>query len=484
MRRQTNPCHVSLSLVGSLPRHRTMSDGEGGEGEEEAAVWRRVFEPRARAWADGRGIVALLGSLEAALPHVLGLACAKKESADGPSPTPRPWVPDGDSERAVGLAYRRASRHLHPDRTSSRDLSVRVEAEEYLKVLTAAFDDKDAWQKDDAAKAARASPGATDVNSARSNDSPGADVVGGNDLRDAVFGHQAPRPQARPPPPPPPPAAVDGGQGLRDTMFADMKGPPKPQAPPPVPQRDAPTRAWCVFEMAKTLAKNCKLHIVLSRADVDGFEKLLTYHFSDIAKIVANIDARDAQISKVEDREYIMGEVAKLGGGLGAVTATVCGALRTWLAEEGRAALGRMPAGNKGRPRLLNNLGLLLHDQGDYEGAAPLCREALQIRRETLGDRHPSTLISMNNLGGLLQAQGDYEGAAPAITSTARVTAAASARCCRSRSRIFTASWLRRWCAWPLILAASSSISSRKRLSRSVIQSASSASFSSWLCRP
>ena len=232
---------MSLSLVGSLPRHRTMSDGEGGEGEEEAAVWRRVFEPRARVWADGRGIVALLGSLEAALPHVLGLACAKKESADGPSPTPRPWVPDGDSERAVGLAYRRASRHLHPDRTSSRDLSVRVEAEEYLKVLTAAFDDKDAWQKDDAAKAARASPGATDGNSARSNDSPGADVVGGNDLRDAVFGHQAPRPQARPPPPPPPPAAVDGGQGLRDTMFADMKGPPKPQAPPPVPQRDAPT---------------------------------------------------------------------------------------------------------------------------------------------------------------------------------------------------------------------------------------------------
>ena len=151
-------------------------------------------------------------------------------------------------------------------------------------------------------------------------------------------------------------------------LTGEWKAPPHPYLladrgePPKKWMRTGPgaaTRAWCVFEMAKTLAKNCKLHIVLSRADVDGFEELLTEQFDDIAKIVANIDARDAQISKVDDREYIMGEVAKLGGGLGAVTATVCGALRTWLAEEGRAALERMPAGNKDRPLLLNNLGLL-----------------------------------------------------------------------------------------------------------------------------
>ena len=151
-------------------------------------------------------------------------------------------------------------------------------------------------------------------------------------------------------------------------LTGEWKAPPHPYLladrgePPEDWMRTGPgaaTRAWCVFEMAKTLAKNCKLHIVLSRADVDGFEELLTHHFFDIAKIVANIDARDAQISKEEDRGYIMGEVEKLGGGLGAVTATVCGALRTWLAEEGRAALGRMPARNKGRPGLLHNLGML-----------------------------------------------------------------------------------------------------------------------------
>ena len=53
-----------------------------------------------------------------------------------------------------------------------------------------------------------------------------------------------------------------------------------------------------------------------------------------------------------------------------------------------------------------NNLGLLLQDQGKYDEAEPLLREALKVRRETLGDRHPDTLISINNLGMLLKDQG------------------------------------------------------------------------------
>ena len=53
----------------------------------------------------------------------------------------------------------------------------------------------------------------------------------------------------------------------------------------------------------------------------------------------------------------------------------------------------------------MNNLGSLLQDQGDLDGAAPLYREALQARRETLGDRHPDTLISIWNLSKLLATQ-------------------------------------------------------------------------------
>ena len=48
---------------------------------------------------------------------------------------------------------------------------------------------------------------------------------------------------------------------------------------------------------------------------------------------------------------------------------------------------------------------------------------ALQAKRETLGECHPSTLASMNNLGVLLQAQGDLGGAAPLIREEAEEAA-------------------------------------------------------------
>ena len=67
---------------------------------------------------------------------------------------------------------------------------------------------------------------------------------------------------------------------------------------------------------------------VLAPADVDGFESPLTDRFDEIAGIVGGMDAREAQISKEEDREYILGQVAKLEDGLDQVTASVCAALR------------------------------------------------------------------------------------------------------------------------------------------------------------
>ena len=45
----------------------------------------------------------------------------------------------------------------------------------------------------------------------------------------------------------------------------------------------------------------------------------------------------------------------------------------------------------------------------------PLCREALEVQRETLGGRHPDTLTSINNLGILLQDKGDLTAAEPLL---------------------------------------------------------------------
>ena len=46
----------------------------------------------------------------------------------------------------------------------------------------------------------------------------------------------------------------------------------------------------------------------------------------------------------------------------------------------------------------VNNLAVLLKDQGKVDEAEPLYRESLAAKKETLGDKHPDTLRSVSAL--------------------------------------------------------------------------------------
>eukprot|EP00964_Phaeocystis_antarctica_P024587 scaffold13773_cov68-Phaeocystis_antarctica.AAC.3 len=59
----------------------------------------------------------------------------------------------------------------------------------------------------------------------------------------------------------------------------------------------------------------------------------------------------------------------------------------------------------------LGTLALELKAQGKFDEAEPLYHEALEVLRETLGNRHPCTLGSINNLGSLLYSKGDLAAA-------------------------------------------------------------------------
>ena len=69
----------------------------------------------------------------------------------------------------------------------------------------------------------------------------------------------------------------------------------------------------------------------------------------------------------------------------------------------------------------LGTLALELKAQGKYDEAEPLFCEAVEVQRETLGNRHPDTLTSISNLGMLLQAKGDLAAAEPLLREAAEV---------------------------------------------------------------
>ena len=121
-----------------------------------------------------------------------------------------------------------------------------------------------------------------------------------------------------------------------------------------------------------------------------------------------------ADCRNAKDKAYILDELEK-GVGFDECNAQVLRLLREALVAQGRAALGRLPAAERGGSGLLISMGWLLEKMGKGEEARLLYEEVLQAQRETLGDRHPSTLSSINNMGALLKAMGQLEEARPLL---------------------------------------------------------------------
>nr|MDJ0843452.1 CHAT domain-containing protein [Crocosphaera sp.] len=63
----------------------------------------------------------------------------------------------------------------------------------------------------------------------------------------------------------------------------------------------------------------------------------------------------------------------------------------------------------------LNNLAGLYESQGRYTEAEPLLQQALAINKEQLGENHPDTASSVNNLAVLYKSQGRYTEAEPLL---------------------------------------------------------------------
>jgi CHAT domain-containing protein len=70
----------------------------------------------------------------------------------------------------------------------------------------------------------------------------------------------------------------------------------------------------------------------------------------------------------------------------------------------------------------LESLATLYYSLGDYARAEPLFRQALEIRQKSLGEAHPDYASSLNNLAFLYNSLGDYARAEPLYRQAATVT--------------------------------------------------------------
>ena len=144
---------------------------------------------------------------------------------------------------------------------------------------------------------------------------------------------------------------------------------------------------------------------------------------------LCNIDTRNSEAGDKDDEKKIKVAVKDTNGGFQAVNQNCQMGIQSGLVEIGKRYLKEMERkeeeGEEGDEEdgggidlkkqllLMNQLAMLLHDQGNYKEAEPLHKRALAGFEELLGSNHSSTLSSVNNLADLLKKQGKLEEAIP-----------------------------------------------------------------------
>ena len=157
------------------------------------------------------------------------------------------------------------------------------------------------------------------------------------------------------------------------------------------------------------------MHVVLSAAERDTFKRLLMTNADNVLQSVLSVDARRAQVSKAEDRDYILSRVAEVGG-LEGITSAMRGAMRAWCLQAAVAAVVEEERQHAGGHLLVRfNAAVFLFQAGAFELAEPLLRRELNDCTAAHGDLHERTLGALGQLASTINMQGRHAEAEPLL---------------------------------------------------------------------
>eukprot|EP00557_Chaetoceros_sp_GSL56_P001646 CAMPEP_0176503402 /NCGR_PEP_ID=MMETSP0200_2-20121128/15343_1 /TAXON_ID=947934 /ORGANISM="Chaetoceros sp., Strain GSL56" /LENGTH=762 /DNA_ID=CAMNT_0017902689 /DNA_START=2361 /DNA_END=4649 /DNA_ORIENTATION=- len=185
------------------------------------------------------------------------------------------------------------------------------------------------------------------------------------------------------------------------------------------------TRVWCIFELHKAYSNECNLMIAMPpEEELKMIESVLrgedvdegTGGIHDLYDALNNTNIEDAQASREDDRKRILQMVEETTGAE-VLNNQVNDMLRKWISKildefAARESLG--PNGEAEQIRLawmLNRIGLVYDNQGEYDNALEYYERAHSIKNKVLGPDHPDLATTYNNMGSIYENQGDYQKA-------------------------------------------------------------------------
>lgn len=167
------------------------------------------------------------------------------------------------------------------------------------------------------------------------------------------------------------------------------------------------TRMWCGWELACSAYDKVQLDVAMKMDEEELFLHDLLYDYKSLTYKTCNIDLRTAVTFYPMDEMNIR-KAIEASLGFQRINKKVIGKLQEWMINIAVKKLFLLGREEREKCNLVGNLGQLYVDQGKFELAEPLCKEALEIQRKVVGDHHPLTLEALTNLGRCLIKQGNY----------------------------------------------------------------------------
>ena len=173
---------------------------------------------------------------------------------------------------------------------------------------------------------------------------------------------------------------------------------------------------WVLWEIFNTAQARSEMRVLLTTEQVERFVANCLEHnkeFDRIQASLATINANEAQAEQEMDRTAILNRMKAYG--LQTVNAMVVSQMRDWLVQQGLTRLEKQKKAGRPNYSLVNNLGLLLMDQGRLDESEPLLQENYKCFQQRYGLQHLYTLTAASNLGLVLRKQGKLREAEPLL---------------------------------------------------------------------
>ena len=171
------------------------------------------------------------------------------------------------------------------------------------------------------------------------------------------------------------------------------------------------TRAWCLFEIFCTVDTNTIFEVAMCKAQKEALVRAASDDLRNFRNMITIIDVENSEAWNPADLEKIF-HVVKNTVGFPVINSTVLSEVRKWLIDTLKKEV-KMATEEYSKLKLMNTLGLLHYENGNYDLAFDILKECLDRLNEIEGkESHPS-IQRMNNLAIMLDKQGRSNAAAP-----------------------------------------------------------------------